>query len=593
MPTGVQVLNLMDTEVSVGEIHLGLRHLTNLAAINLSDTAIEYTYDPGWSFFSSHPHLRHVDVSACLSLMQNNTGPAILQHREEFFADLCSNRELRWVNVSCLPLDGRCLRLLLELPHADFLGLFNTNVLEEELRTDIEIGASFTLEQLLTALRQLGTSSVRVVRELLRSLFDRLTPSAAAEPTVDIDADNGLTALVVTSLEHFDSDYGIQIVTTAALYYLTSDRIKGQVPAVRLHVLEVLLDLLERLSENQHSPVQVVKNCCLTLRNFHPEDELARYSCRVAISLLRAALIFDDRTIQTSAILMCCHNLASLHPHHKERIGSVGPQGGIELVLELIQRQHAELEPNVEEPLFSILELCWTFMWNITDETPSNVARFLDNDGLTVLLQSLEKFPAVITLRRNAMGLVTNIAEVPLYRGSLVTERMMKELKSCLELENSNLEVTYNVAGTLCHVMAEGDAYWAAHELSYELRRALLDRIAEVVGNWCQATERWINYRSVKPIIGLLRPELETEIHLWASWALLSLCTVNPEKYCDMCRAEGALEAMKTLVLRADTSEAVRMQTQEAFERCTTFEAHREELAADVLVPMELTESEE
>lgn len=30
-----------------------------------------------------------------------------------------------------------------------------------------------------------------------------------------------------------------------------------------------------------------------------------------------------------------------------------------------------------------VLEVAWSTMWNVTDETPINCKRFLDNDGMT------------------------------------------------------------------------------------------------------------------------------------------------------------------------------------------------------------------
>ena len=77
--------------------------------------------------------------------------------------------------------------------------------------------------------------------------------------------------------------------------------------------------------------------------------------------------------------------------------------------------------------------------------------------------------------------------------------------------------------GTLCHIMAEGEDYWYRHSLSKEQRVSLLKSIAAAVSGWNKATERWINYRSLRPIINLLRPGVDHEVYLWATWALLSL----------------------------------------------------------------------
>ena len=85
--------------------------------------------------------------------------------------------------------------------------------------------------------------------------------------------------------------------------------------------------------------LQLAKNCCLTLRNFSTERELAACSCEVAITLLRTALQYDERAVQMTSIQVCCHNLAPLHPYHKECIGGYKPEGGIRLVLELIRQR--------------------------------------------------------------------------------------------------------------------------------------------------------------------------------------------------------------------------------------------------------------
>lgn len=261
--------------------------------------------------------------------------------------------------------------------------------------------------QVHTALSELGTLSVGVAREALRALFSFLSPSGGQHesedtPAPSITRDNGFTSLVIRVLERFEDDSSVQCYATANLFYLTArNHIADQSPQTRLQALHALLRLLVRLVRPQapwdavHQDMQVVKNCCLTLRNFLPETELSRCSCFVAITLLRAALDFDDRTVQHVALLMCCHNLASLHPHHKERIGSAVPASGISLVLNIIAAQHEELE-QADEPDdgdFIILELGWTFLWNMTDETPSNVRRFLEQDGIAALLRSLTTFP--------------------------------------------------------------------------------------------------------------------------------------------------------------------------------------------------------
>lgn len=57
--------------------------------------------------------------------------------------------------------------------------------------------------------------------------------------------------------------------------------------------------------------------------------------------LLQAVLEYDDRTVQLTAIFVCCHSLAALHPDHKQAIGQAGC---LELTMRIIERCKGELE---------------------------------------------------------------------------------------------------------------------------------------------------------------------------------------------------------------------------------------------------------
>lgn len=39
-----------------------------------------------------------------------------------------------------------------------------------------------------------------------------------------------------------------------------------------------------------------------------------------------------------------------------------------------------------------VLEVAWSTMWNVTDETPSNCQRFLDSGGMTCFMFCLQVF---------------------------------------------------------------------------------------------------------------------------------------------------------------------------------------------------------
>ncbi len=57
--------------------------------------------------------------------------------------------------------------------------------------------------------------------------------------------------------------------------------------------------------------------------------------------------------------------------------------------------------------------MAWTLLWNITDETPENCRRFIeDNNGLRTYHECLELWPDKRDLVRNMLGLLGNVAEV-------------------------------------------------------------------------------------------------------------------------------------------------------------------------------------
>jgi Zyg-11 family protein len=55
------------------------------------------------------------------------------------------------------------------------------------------------------------------------------------------------------------------------------------------------------------------------------------------------------------------------------------------------------------------LKGCWSCLWNVTDETPVNSERFIQQDGVDLFLRCLKQFPEDNDLKRNIMGLVGKI----------------------------------------------------------------------------------------------------------------------------------------------------------------------------------------
>ena len=77
-----------------------------------------------------------------------------------------------------------------------------------------------------------------------------------------------------------------------------------------------------------------------------------------------------------------------------------------------------------------IADIAWTLLWNITDETPENCRRFIeDNNGLQAFLNCLDTWPDRRDLVRNMLGLLGNVAEVKELRSHLVTVDLVEKFR--------------------------------------------------------------------------------------------------------------------------------------------------------------------
>ncbi|KAH9360077.1 hypothetical protein HPB48_006674 [Haemaphysalis longicornis] len=180
------------------------------------------------------------------------------------------------------------------------------------------------------------------------------------------------------------------------------------------------------------------------------------------------------------------------------------------------------------------------------DETPINCARFLDGGGMALFLECLRSFPDKPELLRNMMGLLGNVAEVRDLRPRLMRDEYLKVFSELLDSESDGIEVSYNAAGILAHILSDGEACWDG--IRAICREGTLVRMRRAIDRWPLATKRNINYRSFEPILRLLRCEHTPEAQHWAVWALANLTHVYPDKYCPLVREEGGLEMLEELV---------------------------------------------
>ncbi|XP_014669859.1 PREDICTED: protein zer-1 homolog [Priapulus caudatus] len=71
----------------------------------------------------------------------------------------------------------------------------------------------------------------------------------------------------------------------------------------------------------------------------------------------------------------------------------------------------------------------WSTMWNVTDETPDNCRKFLENRGMEFFTSCLLAFEEKDELLRNMLGLLGNVAEVIELRCHIMTEEYISWFK--------------------------------------------------------------------------------------------------------------------------------------------------------------------
>ncbi|VDK18869.1 unnamed protein product [Anisakis simplex] len=201
------------------------------------------------------------------------------------------------------------------------------------------------------------------------------------------------------------------------------------------------------------------------------------------------------------------------------------------------------------------MEVGWSFLWNITDETPVNCVRFLDADGLHLFHQCYQQFQNETELVRNMMGLIGNIAEVEQLRSQLMNDAYINIFCALLGMLVDGIEISYNSAGVLAHMVSDGQAAWKCVSVS---RDVVMQKIIKATESWDLEARRFINYRSFKPILRLI-PMFDAQASQhWAIWALANLTSTDRDKYCAYVRNEGGVPLLELVANDARSSARMR-----------------------------------
>ncbi|KAJ1358396.1 hypothetical protein KIN20_016807 [Parelaphostrongylus tenuis] len=330
--------------------------------------------------------------------------------------------------------------------------------------------------------------------------------------------------LVLTAMQNHLEDSTLQIAGSASLFYI-----------------------IRKVAMNRDTKKRVVSALLSGMETHMEEQEILFDYSRLAI-LLVTVLQHHNADNLTQRIVVFLLNSMACHVEGDQKV-QVGSFGAIEMILDQIRRK---LATNVCD---DVMEVGWSFLWNITDETPLNCERFLKADGLLLFHKCFDAFRNERELVRNMMGLIGNIAEVDGLRSQLMNDDYVKIFSALLDLVEDSIEISYNSAGVLAHMVSDGENAWS--ELTIK-REQVMASIVKATETWRLDTRRFINYRSFRPILRLLPLWHAYASQHWAVWALANLTTTDGAKYCAYVTDEGGIPLLEQLVNDVRTTRPVR-----------------------------------
>ncbi|KAH8235017.1 hypothetical protein KR032_007574 [Drosophila birchii] len=439
-----------------------------------------------------------------------------------------------------------------------FLGLYHTAhwACKRHDIPALEVAGDANEQQILTAARYYHDRPVLLTR-VLNDLYHLFRFENCKDIHTALD-------VVLSAMDRHLKFKHMQISGSATLFYIVKGRDRSKFGTLlRNHIIRTLLNGMEmHLTDDT-----MLRNGYLTLTQFHmPADVLFEYERLIKILLHGVSKTEQEGFVQRIAIYLLNTLACQVDGRQKLFLGELGV---VSTMLTLIKDR---LTRSVFD---DVMEVAWSTMWNVTDETAINCKRFLDGRGMEYFLKCLHTFPDRDELLRNMMGLLGNVAEVKWLRPKLMTQefievfaRLLDSLSDGIEVGGSDasasllarvreremgsanhanlrFQVSYNAAGVLAHIASDGADAWTIKTPS---REHVLERMVAAIQRWNIKSERNINYRSFEPILSLVRCYETPQCQHWAVWALANLTQVYPEKYCQLVEQENGIQILNELI---------------------------------------------
>lgn len=545
--------------IGTGDVLLNLRNLKTLILYNVPDL------DCAVISIAKLSTLRYLDISAS----SDRCGHGYKHPEDQLSLLSLGLPNLTHLDISGTNLAGPLCDHITGLSNRysrpfEFLGLYLTSN-EAAYRANIpalRVAGDATDEQILTACEEY-IHRVSMLKKTLNDLFQCFRVENNFK-----DLNRALDIVLVAMRQHL-SEKQIQITATASLFYIVKleDTTAPFNPKIRRVIIKALLDAMHK---HRHD-ITMLRNASLTLVHFKiPQDVVSSIAVTCStLSLITLSLSIPRQLFEYARLVdILLFIVSKEEDEFVQRLGVyllntlacqvegeqkllVGDLGAISKMLALIASRLDRGQCD------EVMETAWSTMWNVTDETPVNCQRFLDNSGMEYFMECVAKFPNKPELLRNMMGLLGNVAECVDLRQKLMQEDYINCFTEMLSSTTHGIEISYNAAGILAHIVSDGEEVWNKY-LPTTNREIVLTKLRNAITSWQINSKRNINYRSFEPILRLLSPSVTNhEAQYWAIFALVNLTRVHSSKYCDLFIKDGGFEILHKLLEKKDLLPAI------------------------------------
>lgn len=552
--------------------YLGLHHLVIppppeiSAEVPLSSTEI---LDRVGSCFSSLTELRHLDIS--WMKFQNGSDGWVIDPKEFLHCVLRGLSSLTSLEVAKMKLSlSDVVQELKGCGHynrMEFIGFVDDQHTMSEA-TDVVQKVSNDLQ--LTILDSKAGSRQLMLPEYLRRPLTVLPAILNVLPMITNSRARlkELIAYALQALRLYGDKVNVMTDMLRPLPEVSADLVLGSV-ALADDVIVPLIDILLALAI-QHPEVPSLTKRLYQLLNMQThrivkkKEVLSRLIAFILQSSDNAQLDNSDQVgllVQSYEVI----NMLLYHLTPEQRVWLACNMGLIDSCLRLARRWYEK--GNFQES--AVLGL--GAVWNICDDLPQNcrhVLNFPEFDAVDFLVDFGDKFLAKEDAVTSVIGPLGNIAEVPDLRANLRKPKLLSFLARALNVESMGDVIRLTSSRLICNLSMDGKAAWPVEGIG---RQELLTKMYHGVKELSMqpSMHRLISYRSLVPLVDLLKCMHSPEVMYFGLWRLASLC-VEQAHYAHMLQSEGGLEVVTALKPPLGFEEDFKSLSQVIQERCAS-----------------------